>query len=57
MPREVALTLGGWATSGPSGLGAVADAYGSGYSAKLLSTGLSSISFIGLDLSHLYEAI
>ena len=52
--REIALTLGGWTTASGSGAGAVADAYGHGYSATLLNEALSKISYPKLDLSHLY---
>jgi integrase len=50
--RDVALTLGGWTTS--SGAGAVADSYGQGYSPKLLYGAISTITYPGLDLSHLH---
>jgi len=52
--REVALTLGGWTASPGSGGNAVADQYGSGYSAILLQSAISTIAYPELDLSHLH---
>ncbi|RYD60636.1 MAG: site-specific integrase [Verrucomicrobiaceae bacterium] len=52
--RDIALTLGGWATTSANGAGVVADAYGRGYRPRLLNEALSQISYPGLDLTHLY---
>ena len=49
--RDLALVLGGWTTDGKGT--AVADNYGSGYSASALAEALNSVRFPALDLDHL----
>ena len=54
--RDIALALGGWTTTGGGGGAAsVSDAYGSGYRMGTLFEAISSVSYPGLDLSHLHE--
>ncbi len=53
--REIALALGGWASSGFNA-GAVADSYGQGFSIAILADALAKISYRYLNLNHLYIA-
>jgi integrase len=52
--RDIALALGGWATTG--GAASVSDAYGSGYRIATLKEALDRVHYPGLDLSHLHPA-
>ncbi len=52
--REIALTIGGWASSGFAA-GAVADRYGQGFSPANLQRAIAKISFPGLNLEHLFQ--
>ncbi|WP_193378797.1 site-specific integrase, partial [Sphingobium sp. ba1] len=49
--RDIALLLGGWTTDGKGT--AIADNYGSGYSASTLAEALNTVRYPTLDLSHL----
>ncbi len=49
--RDLALVLGGWTTDGKGC--AVADNYGSGYSAPILAMGINSVRFPAINLEHL----
>ena len=54
--RDIAMTLGGWATQGGStGAASVSDAYGSGYRMPTLFEAISRIEYAGLDLSRLQQ--
>lgn len=52
--REVALAIGGWTSSSGAGSGAVADAYGRGFSPQSLFDAISKVDYPTLDLSHLH---
>ncbi|MBX7459834.1 site-specific integrase, partial [Qipengyuania huizhouensis] len=49
--HDVAMWLGGWATSGNSQI--AADNYGAGHRVKALSEAIAKLNFEGLDISHL----
>jgi integrase len=51
--RDIALALGGWATTG--GAASVSDAYGSGYRIATLKEALDRVHYPSLDLSHLHQ--
>jgi integrase len=51
--RDIALALGGWATTG--GAASVSDAYGSGYRIATLKEALDRVQYPDLDLSHLLQ--
>jgi integrase len=51
--RDIALALGGWATTG--GAASVSDAYGSGYRIATLKEAIDRVRYPGLDLSHLHR--
>jgi integrase len=53
IPHEIALALGGWASSGGAGDGEVSSAYGRGYRMTTLQEAMSKVTYPGLDLSHL----
>jgi hypothetical protein len=50
--RDLALALGGWTSSSDGSQ--IADNYGSGFDAGILSEALNSIKYPELDFSHLY---
>ncbi|WP_368518153.1 DUF6538 domain-containing protein, partial [Rhizobium sp.] len=50
--RDVALVLGGWTTDGKGT--AIADNYGNGYAAGLLSEAINAVYFGSIDLSYLH---
>jgi hypothetical protein len=50
--RDVALVLGGWTADGKGT--AVADNYGNGYAAGMLSEAINAVRYDFLDLSHLH---
>jgi integrase len=51
--RDIALALGGWATT--SGAASVSDAYGSGYRIATLKEAMDRVHYPDLDLSHLHQ--
>jgi integrase len=53
IPHEVALALGGWASSGGAGEAEVSSAYGRGYRMSTLAGAIAKVTYPGLDLSHL----
>jgi len=53
IPHEIALALGGWASSGGAGDGEVSSAYGRGYRMATLADAIAKVAYPGLDLSHL----
>lgn len=55
IPHEIALALGGWASSGGVGDAEVSSAYGRGYRLVTLASAIAKVGYPGLDLSHLGE--
>jgi integrase len=54
VPREIALLLGGWASSG--GASAIADIYGNGVAVSHLAEYLAQVRYACLSLAHLHQS-